>query len=123
MDVRGARMLVLEDDALIAIDAEDMLLGLGAAAVHIANTLSAAAALLDCVPIDLAILDLRIGSERSDDLAHEIASRSIPFIFTTGYGADAGLPDTLTGVPKVGKPYTPEALRAAFGSLGRRSSA
>jgi CheY-like chemotaxis protein len=123
MDVQGARMLVLEVDALIASDAEDMLLGLGARTVQIANTLAAATAILEREPIDLAMLDVRIGSNRSDGFAHDLAARTVPFIFTTGYGPDAGLPETLRAVPRVGKPYTSEALREAFAALARRSTA
>jgi CheY-like chemotaxis protein len=121
MDVRGACFLVLEDDALISIDAEDMLLGLGARSVHIANTLAAATALLEREPIDLAMLDLQIGRERSDGFARELLARAIPFIFTTGYAADPGLPEPLSAVPHVDKPYAPESLRAAFATLGERS--
>jgi CheY-like chemotaxis protein len=123
MDIRGARLLVLEDDALISIDAEDMLLGLGARSVHIANTLAAATALLEREPIDLAMLDLRIGRERSDGFARELVARAIPFIFTSGYAADPSMPEPLAAVPHVGKPYAPESLLAAFATLGGRSSA
>ena len=117
MEVRGARLLVLEDDALISIDAEDMLLGLGAGAVHLANNVAAATALLASHPIDLAVLDLRIGHGRSDAFAEELQARAIPFIIASGYGSDSELSATLSGVPTVGKPYTPEALQEAIALL------
>jgi CheY-like chemotaxis protein len=121
MEVRGARLLVLEDDPLIAIDAEDMLLGLGARAVHLASSVAAAAALVAGSEVDLAMLDLRIGSGRSDNFAEELLVCAVPFIFTSGYGSDSGLPERLSGVPRVGKPYTAEALHAAFSALPDRT--
>jgi DNA-binding response OmpR family regulator len=118
MDVQDARVLLLEDDALISIDAEDMLLALGARAVFVAHSLADAAAMLDREVIDIAVLDIRIGNGRSDTLAQDIRARDIPFIFTSGYGSESGLPDGLGNVPTVAKPYTPDALLVAFRALG-----
>jgi hypothetical protein len=68
--------------------------------------------------IDAAVLDVRIGSARSDEFARELARRGVPFIMTSGYGQEAAMPEGLVGVPLVGKPYSPEALRDAFAGLG-----
>lgn len=117
MDLRDARILLLEDDALISIDAEDMLLALGARAVRTAHTLADAEAVLTGEEIDAAVLDIRIGSDRSDGLALALLARAIPFIFTSGYGQASDLPAGAERVPIVGKPYAAETLVAAFASL------
>lgn len=119
MDLRDARILLLEDDALISIDAEDMLVGLGAGAVLVAHTLADAQDLVDREAIDAAVLDVRIGNGRSDALALDLLARGIPFIFTSGYAAASDLAPGAESVPVVGKPYVPEALVAAFAALRR----
>lgn len=117
MDLRDARILLLEDDALISIDAEDMLLTLGVETVLVAHTLADAEGLVGREPIDAAVLDIRIGAGRSDALALDLIARGIPFIFTSGYGSASDLAPGAEAVPVVGKPYAPEALVAAFAAL------
>lgn len=120
MDLRETRILLLEDDALISIDAEDMLMSLGAGAVLVVHSLADAAALVGRERIDAAVLDVRIGSGRSDELAVDLLTRGIPFIFTSGYGAACEVAPGAEAVPVVGKPYTAETLVAAFADLSAR---
>ncbi len=120
MDVRSARILLLEDDALISLDAEDMLRGLGAASVLVAHNLADAETLVDGGGIDAAVLDVSIGRGRSDDLARTLAARGIPFVFTSGYTHPDAVPEDVRHVPVVEKPYSADILRAAFGSLPTR---
>lgn len=118
MDLRDTRILLLEDDPLISIDAEDMLLSLGARIVHVTHTLEDAAAVLAREPVDAAVLDVQIGAGRSDDLADELGRRGIPFILTSGYACEGGVPGGPDGVPSIGKPYGPEAIGGAFARMG-----
>jgi len=118
MDLRNCRILLLEDDPLISIDGEDMLLSLGVGAVHVSHTLADAMAWLEGEALDAAVLDVRIGSSRSDEFARELAGRGVPLVMTSGYANDAAMPEGLAGVPLVGKPYSAEALREAFAGLG-----
>jgi DNA-binding response OmpR family regulator len=120
MDLRGARILLLEDDALISIDAEDMLLGLGAGEVLVAHTLADAEALVGREPVDAAVLDIRIGSGRSDGVARDLLARGIPFIFTSGYGLASDIAPGAEAIPVVGKPYAADALVAAFSRVRAR---
>ena len=117
MELRDARILLVEDDALISIDAEDMLVGLGAGAVLVAHTLADAQAIVGREAIDAAVLDIRIGNSRSDTLALDLLARGIPFIFASGYCAASDLASGAEAVPVVGKPYVPEELVAAFAAL------
>ena len=121
MNLRDARILLLEDDALISIDAEDMLLTLGAEAVLVAHNLADAEVLVGREPIDAAVLDIRIGAGRSDTLALDLIERGIPVIFTSGYGASSDLAPGAETVPVVGKPYAAAALVAAFSALPSRA--
>jgi CheY-like chemotaxis protein len=116
--VSGARVLLLEDDALISMDAEDMLRELGAGHVYVAHTLEAAQAILDGNQVDAAVLDVRIGRGRSDDFARLLADRGIPFVFASGYGDNLPLRDGLAEVPKLQKPYSADGLRSAFAAAG-----
>jgi CheY-like chemotaxis protein len=116
MDLRMACVLLLEDDALIAIDAEDMLLGLGASRVLSAHTLAHAHVIVAEEAVDAAVLDVRIGGGRCDGLARSLVGRSIPFIFASGEVGEL-LPDDLSRAPRVSKPYDAEALRHAFEAL------
>jgi DNA-binding NtrC family response regulator len=120
INLSDACILLVEDDALISIDAEDMLLGLGARAVHVAHTVADAEALVGRETFDAAVLDIRIGSGRSDALALDLLARGVPFIFTSGYGEASELAPGIGDVPVVGKPYAAEALVAAFSSLSER---
>ncbi len=120
MDLRDTRILLLEDDALISIDAEDMLLALGAETVLVAHTLADAEALVGSERIDAAVLDIRIGAGRSDALALDLMARGVPFIFTSGYGRASDLAPGAEAVPVVGKPYAAAALVAAFSALPAR---
>jgi CheY-like chemotaxis protein len=115
--LRGASILLLEDDALISIDAEDMLRTIGAGQVFVTHTLEAAADILGREAIDGAVLDVLIGRSRSDGLARLLADRRIPVVFASGYG-ELSVPEDLRHIPKVEKPYSGEALQIAFAAAG-----
>jgi DNA-binding NtrC family response regulator len=116
MNCQNARVLLLEDDPLIALDAEEMLMSLGARQVLVAHSLAAATATLEAGGVDMAVLDIRIGQERSDSFARRLADRGVPFILASGYG-DPALAGEFAKVPWVGKPYAADALKAAFDAL------
>jgi response regulator RpfG family c-di-GMP phosphodiesterase len=112
--LNGVRILLLEDDALISLDTEDMLLSLGALRVLVAHTIAAAEAILEREAVDAAVLDLVIGADRCEALAERLLSAAIPFVFASGFGDSASLPAALRGVPTVEKPYSSQALHAAL---------
>ncbi len=112
--LQDVRILLLEDDALISIDAEDMLLSLGAARVLVAHTVGEAEAIVAREAVDAAVLDLLIGSERCEDFAGRLAARPLPIVFASGFGDKGTMPETLRDVPTVEKPYSPQALGDAL---------
>ena len=69
----GLRILLVEDEVLIALDCEAMLLGLGVGEVRRARTLAEGLSLVESEPFDAAILDVRLGSEDSMPLARRLA--------------------------------------------------
>lgn len=112
-----AHILFLEDNALILLDAEEMLLGLGAARVYAVHTLAAAEAVAERECIDAAILDVLIGDRTSDAFARRLHDRGVPLVLVSGCDDGAILPD-LRHLPKVLKPYTPATLMAALEAIG-----
>lgn len=107
------RILVVEDEALVAMLVEDALLDAGALVIGPAATVAEALALLEHETPDAAVLDLNLAGETSTPVADALALRGIPFVVATGYGAD-GLPAGHITVPVLAKPYDPDDLTAAL---------
>ncbi len=84
MSQRALRILVVEDDFVIASSLADCLKSFGHECVGPAGTLEAALALAESETFDLAILDIRLGIERVDPVADLIAARSLPIAFSVG---------------------------------------
>jgi len=83
----GKRVLVVEDEALVAFALEDILADLGYEVVGPALRLTEALELAETETLDAAILDVNINSGRSYVVADELARRGVPYLFATGYGA------------------------------------
>jgi light-regulated signal transduction histidine kinase (bacteriophytochrome)/CheY-like chemotaxis protein len=112
----GKSVLLVEDSMIIALDSEDALRMLGAAAVLVAASSTQARIVLDQGPIDWAVLDFNLGNETSLGVAAELTERGVPFVFATGYGDSIDLPSTFKDVNIVKKPYSVADLAAALPS-------
>lgn len=99
-------ILVVEDNAVIAMNTEALLEELGAQQVEVAASVSAAMDLIGIHPFDLAILDLNLGSETSLPIAERLQRNGVSIIFSTGYGDHVQLPAAFGSVPVLKKPYT-----------------
>ena len=99
-----ARILIVEDEMLIAMMLQDIVSDLGHQPVGPVMRLEPAldAALRD--DFDLAILDLNLAGKQSFPIADRLLDRGIPFFFATGYGRD-GLTEGYRDLPVVQKPY------------------
>ncbi|MCJ2125165.1 HWE histidine kinase domain-containing protein [Methylobacterium sp. J-077] len=106
--------LVVEDNMIIALEAEEVLTSLGADAVDMAASTRDALRLIEASPPDRALLDVNLGSETSIPVARRLAELGIPYAFATGYGESFKIPADLGTVPVVKKPYDADALRRAF---------
>lgn len=99
----GRRVLLVEDESLIAMMAEDMLLDLGCEVV-VAMRLDKALAYVRSQRFDLAVVDVNLGDARSYPIADLLFASSTPFLFATGY-SQAGLEPAYRNVPVIQKPY------------------
>ena len=99
----GRRVLLVEDESLVAMLAEDMLLDLGCE-VAVAMRLGRALDMARSEAFDLAVLDVNLGDARSYPVADLLFESGTPFLFATGYGQQ-GLEGNYRGVPVLQKPY------------------
>lgn len=101
--LEGRRVLLVEDESLVAMLAEDMLLDLGCEVV-VAMRLDKALAYVRTQAFDMAVLDVNLGDTRSYPIADLLFESCTPFLFATGYG-QRGLEIAYQSVPVVQKPY------------------
>jgi CheY-like chemotaxis protein len=106
-----ARVLLVEDESLIAMLLEDMLADLGCDVAAIASELAEAVALARTETIDLAIIDINLGGVAAYPVAQALRERGIPFAFVTGYGAADSDP-AHRDVPVLQKPFRGEHLES-----------
>ena len=118
-DIRGTRILLVEDEPLIAMDVIATLSDAGCDVVGPATTLATARARIAAADFDVALLDANLGGEPVNDLAAALTRLNIPFAFLTGYGR-AGLPETFREAPMIAKPFTREHAFAVVGQLVRQ---
>jgi CheY-like chemotaxis protein len=109
-ELTGLRVLVVEDEAAISLLLEDMLLDFGCEVIGPAARLAAALDTLAREKIDLAILDVNVAGEPIYPVAEALAERSIPFVFSTGYGS-AGIRDAYRNRPVLQKPFAQNDLK------------
>lgn len=109
----GRRVLVVEDEALIAMQIEAELEDAGCMIVGPAATAALALRLIQREAIDAAVLDYRLGDENSREIASRLVERAIPFILVTGHAVD-DLPSELCRQTCLAKPVDEGALLAAL---------
>jgi len=109
----GVRVLIIEDETLIALLLEDMLTDLGCTILGSASTVEAAIAMLDRTPPDIAVLDINLGGEKSYAVAEALAKRGVKFVFSTGY-TDDRLESPWQDRPVLQKPFGQEQLAEAL---------
>jgi CheY-like chemotaxis protein len=116
MTLSGRRVLLVEDEPIIAMSVEDMLADLGCEVVGPALSAAAAAELARTEQLDAALLDINMGDGASFPIAAILHERNIPFSFATGYGR-TGVPAGLGHVAVLAKPYTQESLAQTLRKL------
>ena len=113
--LRGARVLIVEDAVLLALELETGLSEAGAKVVGPAYDLEEALAMLD-QPIDAAVLDANLNGRSVTPVAQLLSQRGIPFVFATGYGEAGGAPGGFDA-PVILKPYDVTQVAAAVAEL------
>ena len=113
---KSRRILIVEDEMLIALNLEDMLVQLGHTVVAMAARIPEAFKLAAESDIDLAILDLNLFGMSSFPVADVLRGRGIPFMFATGYGTN-GLTESYRNEIVLEKPYGVRELQSAIHDL------
>jgi DNA-binding NtrC family response regulator len=113
----AARVLIIEDEMLVAMSIEDALSDAGFSVAGIMARVSDALALLERDNgIDAAVMDLNLAGEPSGPVADRLKELGIPFLVVTGYGS-AGLPPHHKKAPVLAKPFQPERIVATLKNL------
>ncbi|WP_404338095.1 response regulator [Sphingomonas sp. MMS12-HWE2-04] len=111
MTLSGLRVLIVEDEPIVAMCLEDILETLGCAIVGPAGRLSDGLALAESAAIDAAILDINLGGERSTPIATVLQLRGVPFAFASGYGM---APEGFDEAPLIEKPYSDDDIASTL---------
>lgn len=114
---RKPSVFIVEDEALVALNLEDMLMELGFEIAGQAMRLDAALRQVEGgVGAGVAILDVNLAGTPVFPVAEKLVERGIPIVFATGYGR-AGLPDEWRDRPVLQKPYTLEEVATVLGQI------
>ena len=125
----GLSVLLIEDEFLIAIDAEDMLKAMGADNVTTLGTYDDAEHCIAGQTFDLAILDVNLNGRISFPLAEALLARHTPGLFCTGYSLASRPPPGCGSGTYISKPYSAQTLKdgvvevLAAADRGRRIAA
>lgn len=104
IEATALRLLLVEDEAMIAMMAEDMIEGLGHSVVRTAPTVTDALDACATLIFDAALLDVNLNGDSSMPVAAALKALNRPFAFTTGYGA-GGVDAVHRDMPVLSKPY------------------
>lgn len=122
----GVRVLLAEDEPLIAMELEDALLDAGAQVVGPFATLPSLLQAVEAGDYDAAILDVRLGRSESFPAAEKLAARGVPVIFHSGHLQDAQIATRFPNARLCSKPCSGdrviETLARTIGETQRRSS-
>jgi len=103
--LRGRRVLIAEDEYLLASKMVEELAKLGVETIGPASTVKRALDLVEhCGPLDAAMLDIKLRNEMIFPVADALRARGVPFVFTTGYNQKI-IPDGYKGVVRYEKPF------------------
>lgn len=110
----GRRVLIVEDESLVAMLLETILEDMGCVPVGPASTVDEGLQMVaEGERIDAALLDVNVAGRQVFPIAEALRERGVPFVFSTGYG-EGGLPDEWRGLPTLQKPFTEAAVRDAL---------
>jgi CheY-like chemotaxis protein len=114
-EFEGLRVLLVEDESLVALLMEDILAELGCRVLGPVARIAPAIASVEEDGFDLAVLDINLGGQPVFPVAKRLAERGIPFLFVTGYSRSEIARD-FRDRPMLMKPFHHDELRAAIGA-------
>lgn len=123
----GVRGLIVEDNMIISLDAEQLMIDNGMSEVFVAASVGEARKVIERETLDVAMLDVNLGRETSFPLVRDLNARQIPFFFVTGYGEQIEFPAEIQGARAIKKPFASDQLLGALSEAiakraGERSS-
>jgi PAS domain S-box-containing protein len=119
---KGHRILVVEDEGLVALQLQADLEDAGHSVVGPARSLAQGLRLAESEDFDAALVDVSLGRDSSAPIADRLLARSVPFAFATGYADSAMLPEHLRRIPRLSKPYAAEDVRRMIDGLVARGA-
>ena len=114
--LEGARVLVVEDEYLVAALIEQILESAGCIVMGPVARVPEALDAVDHDDYDAAVLDVNLAGERINPVADALSERDVPFMFVTGYGANA-IPSKYAERPHIGKPFRMAELLGMLSSI------
>jgi CheY-like chemotaxis protein len=113
-DLTGRRVLVVEDEFLLAMELEALLERRGCTVVGPVPTVRQALATLDEQRPEMALLDVNLKGERATPVAAALRERGIPFVLVTGYSERQLSEPELREAPRLDKPVNGRDLKCAL---------
>ena len=113
----NVKVLLVEDEPLVAVGVADQLAGAGAHVIGPCSTTGQAMAALDEHDVDVAVIDYVLADDNSEELQATLERKGIPFIIVTGYPRVLVRRDVRQHV--LSKPISPEVLASTVKSLSR----
>lgn len=110
---KGLRILLIEDEPIVAVLAEDLLDAIGCTVVATAGSVAEAEAAIATLLFDIAMVDIHLGSEDGLVAADALKARQIPYLVTTGYDTRNST-HTHAAAPVLTKPYGLADLESAL---------
>lgn len=110
MSESAKRVLIVEDEVVIALDKQDVVSAAGYAVIGPAHSLDAALSLASRETLDAALLDVSLNGAYSWPVAEMLSQRGVPFLIVTGFGASLEVPVPYRSVPRLGKPVVAREL-------------
>lgn len=118
------RILLVEDEVLIALDTSDILAGAGYEVVGPAVRVETAVAMAASERLAGAVLDVNLAGSYVWPAARELQQRGVPFVFLTGFGAALDVPAPFASVPRLAKPIdAPSILTTLAGAIAAAARA
>ena len=117
LSLKGQRILIVEDQFLIAIELQESLEKAGATVVGPVGRLDRALSKVEDDDLNAALLDVDLNGERCWPVADLLSRAGVPFAFTTGFSANIVMPKRFEGRPVVAKPYREGEILSAIRKL------
>lgn len=109
----GLRILIVEDESLVAMLLETILEDLGCIPIGPASSVDEGMSAASDLKLDGALLDVNVAGQLVFPIAQTLKDRGVPFVFSTGYG-EGGLPPEWRGQTTIQKPFTETAVHDAL---------